>query len=70
MTKVLGTLIVAGLALSACEYMPGTEAYQQAQAERAISQMLIDPASAQFRHVQSHDGFVCGEVNGKNRMGA
>jgi hypothetical protein len=30
---------------------------------------LTDPGSAQFRNVVQMPGYVCGEVNAKNRMG-
>lgn len=60
------------LGLSACDRL-------KKEAEGAAADRLIDPASAQFRNVAQHerakadksrDKFVCGEVNGKNRMGA
>ena len=39
--------------------------------EEAVAYDLIDPSSAQFREVrQTDDGTWCGQVNGKNRMGA
>ena len=55
---------------TACEFMPGTEAYGVAQSKRVVAELLIDPSSAQFQNVVSRTGFVCGEINGKNRMGA
>jgi hypothetical protein len=37
---------------------------------QAVRESLLDPSSAQFRSVrQMPNGAVCGEVNGKNRMG-
>lgn len=60
---------VLALGLAACEFMPGTEAHRVAQAKRAVATMLIDPASAQFRNVSARNGYVCGELNGKNRTG-
>ena len=31
---------------------------------------LLDPKSAQFRDLRYIDTYVCGQMNGKNRMGA
>jgi hypothetical protein len=47
----------------------------QQKAQQLVADQLIDPSSAQFRNVRtvspSYGGKrVCGEVNGKNRMGA
>ena len=44
----------------------------KSKAEKAVAAQLIDPSSAQFRRVVvSPDRVVvCGEVNGKNRLGA
>jgi len=66
---LIATLAVT-LGLTACQYIPGTDAYQEAKAREAVARTLIDPDSARFRNVESRDGTVCGEVNGKNRMGA
>jgi len=41
-----------------------------AKAKALVSAQLIDPDSAKFRNVREHGAIVCGEVNGKNRMGA
>jgi hypothetical protein len=35
----------------------------------AIRNLLLDPASAQFRTLHSGPNLVCGKVNAKNRMG-
>jgi len=44
------------------------------KAKDAAAALLIDPSSAQFRNVHTGDddslGTVCGEINGKNRLGA
>lgn len=56
--------------LGGCDLVPGSGAYRENQARAAAAQLLIDPASAQFRNVADRDGAVCGEINGKNRMGA
>lgn len=40
------------------------------EAKAAVTALLKDPASAQFRHVfEGVAGFVCGEVNAKNAFG-
>lgn len=40
-------------------------------AQDAVAYNLLDPDSAKFREVRTTDtGAVCGQVNGKNRMGA
>lgn len=58
------------LALSACDKVPGTDAYKIAQAKEIVSKDLIDPSSPMFRNLSVHSDVVCGEINGKNRMGA
>lgn len=59
---------ILALALCAC-----TSAEQKAtdEALAAVRAAMVDPASAQFRGVWRNEvtGAVCGEVNGKNRMG-
>lgn len=47
---------------------PDEVAVQKVQDKVAYG--LIDPSSAQFRDVFVRDGWVCGQVNGKNRLGA
>jgi hypothetical protein len=66
---VIGAVFVMTL-LWGCEFIPGTAEYQEAKARSAVAQTLIDPSSAQFRNVTAREGAVCGEINGKNRMGA
>ncbi|MBX7497235.1 hypothetical protein K3172_15350 [Qipengyuania sp. 6B39] len=40
-------------------------------AQDAVAYNLLDPDSAKFREVRTTDtGAVCGQINGKNRMGA
>jgi hypothetical protein len=56
--------------LAACDRIPGTDAYQIREAEKSAADQLIDPTSAQFRNVVVQGITVCGEINGKNRMGA
>lgn len=64
------TVCLLALGAAACEFMPGSEAYQVAQAKRRVAELLIDPASAEFRNVSVRGEYVCGELNGRNRMGA
>lgn len=43
----------------------------ESEATEQVARDLFDPSSAQFRDVSEvADNLVCGEVNGKNRMGA
>lgn len=63
-------VLVAALALAGCSDIPGTSANKVKVAKKAASDLLIDPSSAQFRSVQAVTNGVCGEINGKNRMGA
>lgn len=56
--------------VSGCEFMPGTQAYKVALAKRSVAELLLDPASAEFRNLSVRNGHVCGEINGRNRMGA
>lgn len=58
--------------LASCDMVPGTDAHLQRRAKDAAKEMLIDPDSAQFRKVAAaKDGSgICGEINGRNRMGA
>jgi hypothetical protein len=58
------------LLLGGCDFIPGTDSYQESKARDAVTRNLVDPSSAQFRNVGVHGDLVCGEVNGKNRMGA
>ena len=68
-------LIISMLcAATACDKIPGTEAHKlrtsMEGARAAAAYGLIDPSSAQFRDVTVSNDFACGEVNGKNRLGA
>ena len=40
------------------------------QVKNLAAAELRDPSSAQFRNVERHRTFVCGEINGKNGYGA
>lgn len=67
--------MVAVLAcLVGCDRIPGTPLYKQGIGTAAVAVDMIDPDAAKFRNVRlvTRNGFesVCGEVNGKNRMGA
>lgn len=64
-TTKLAVGLTVTLSLSACDSKID-------RAKEAVARDLIDPSSAQFRDVKlSDDGFtVCGEINGKNRLGA
>jgi hypothetical protein len=62
--------VAAALLTSGCDLVPGTAAYAEKRARGAAAQLLIDPGSAQFRNVANRDTAVCGEINGRNRMGA
>lgn len=57
-------VIAIALASSACG------ASVQNEAQEAVARDLRDPASAQFRDVKVYPKYVCGEVNGKNGVGA
>lgn len=41
----------------------------KSEAEDAVRNAMRDPDSATFRNVESREGVVCGEVNGKNGYG-
>lgn len=73
MRQLLVTILVVGT-VSACDKIPGTDAYERRTsiegAEAAAAYILIDPSSAQFRNLTLKNNTACGEVNGKNRMGA
>lgn len=63
-------VLVIGLALCGCSFIPGTSAYKIERAQEEAAKALIDPSSAQFRSVRVSKDAVCGEINAKNRMGA
>ena len=52
----------------------GISACSEQKAKQLAADQLIDPGSAQFRNVHTVSSAagsrVCGEINGKNRMGA
>jgi hypothetical protein len=58
--------------VSACDRLPGTEAYAIRIAEDRVARLLLDPDSAVFTEVVAYGSQherVCGVVNGRNRMG-
>ena len=62
--------MLACSACAACDSVPGTDAHDEQKAKRSVSELLIDPITADFRNVVVMKGAVCGEVNAKNKMGA
>ena len=63
-------IVLAALLLGACQFVPGSDQQKISAAEKSVAEQLRDPASAQFRNSRIKDGWVCGEVNGKNAYGA
>lgn len=65
-----GVVFVLGVALSV---KPILGYMHVAEVKKVVRSQLIDPSSAQFRNVAVMSRLtgesVCGEVNGKNRMG-
>lgn len=65
MGKKSQIVVLVSFLLSACI---------ERDAEKAAAEQLIDPDSAKFRNLRTIENaageFVCGEINGKNRMGA
>lgn len=74
MNKRSSTWLVVLLLPAACQYIPGTKDNVRVKAQQKVAEMLYDPSSAQFRNVAVLDSgkarATCGEINGKNRMGA
>ena len=72
--RIIGLILGAGLCLAGCQ--SSADRRLIGEAKDAITRELSDPASAQFRGVRvgagkaaQELGFVCGEVNGKNKFG-
>lgn len=57
------------IALSGCQYIPGTPQHSIETAKAAVAAQLKDPASAQFTEVSASSDTVCGYVNGRNSFG-
>lgn len=75
----LQIIAVAALALASCDRIPGTDAYKIKVSEKVVADGMYDPAAAQFRNAMMRtvpevggkiSDAYCGEVNGKNQMGA
>lgn len=58
----VGAVLVAG-GLMAVDFI------DVQRAKRVVGASLFDPSSAQYRDVDQHGQFLCGEVNAKNRLG-
>ena len=66
-----GWMVGMACLVAGCGSIPGTNAYKMKHAQATAAESLIDPSSVQFRSVRvGKEGGVCGELNGKNRMGA
>lgn len=65
-------LVVAAAAFlcSGCDRIPGTEGFAEEKAKRVVREQWLDPTTAEFSKVETRSGTVCGEVNGKNKLGA
>ena len=66
----VGKALLCTVALFSCAGCNALLGTSEEKAKRAVTEQLIDPTSAQFRNVHSLGESVCGEVNGKNKMGA
>ncbi|MCC4295856.1 hypothetical protein [Brevundimonas aurantiaca] len=62
-------IIVAVLLLGGCQFVPGSDQQRIEAAQKRVASELRDPAGAEFRNSRIKDGWVCGEVNGKNAYG-
>ena len=58
------------ITLGSCRFIPGTQANEIAEAQKAVRYRLNDPDAGQFRNDRVIGRMVCGEVNAKNRLGA
>lgn len=66
----IGKALLCTAALFSCAACDAVLGQSEEKAKRAVTELLIDPVSAQFRNVHTLGESVCGEVNGKNKMGA
>lgn len=62
-------IFVAVLLLGACQFVPGSDQQRIEAAQKRVASELRDPTGAEFRNSRIKDGWVCGEVNGKNAYG-
>lgn len=77
MKRMLYALGMMGISLSACQYVPGTDAAHEREARAALDRTLNDAPAARFKDIRVVDGpkagqpkLLCGLVNAKNRLGA
>lgn len=66
----LVTALVAIAALAGCSEREGSDGSSEASMRDWVVRDFNDPNSADFRGVRRVSGAWCGEVNGKNLMGA
>lgn len=64
------TCVVLLVSTVGCSGLAGDASAVENQAKELAAALLIDPGSAQFRNVRIREDEVCGEINGKNRLGA
>ena len=69
-TLTLATIALAVIAAVASGHARESFLSNEAIAHKRVAPSLFDPSSAQFRHLSTRDGVLCGEVNAKNRYGA
>jgi hypothetical protein len=66
-------LVMIAATLVGCQYLSGTDAASEREAQDAIRNVMNDPGSAQFRSMKVNEAngsaLVCGEANGKNALG-
>ncbi|HQS97325.1 MAG: hypothetical protein B7X90_11180 [Novosphingobium sp. 17-62-19] len=67
--KGLGVVLVAAL-LAYAVLGSGVLEKGYGDIENAVASKLRDPSSAEFRNIMQGSSATCGEVNGKNALGA
>jgi hypothetical protein len=65
----MGVGVALALSCTGCGLLD-SGAGEEEEGKQLAAAVLIDPTSAQFRDVHHYRHVVCGQVNGKNRMGA
>lgn len=68
-------VVAAALALTSCQWIPGTPQASVEKAKSVVREELVDGKSAQFENVvvanvTGRGEMVCGWVNGRNSFGA
>lgn len=63
-------ILGAALAVSGCQFIPGSDQAKVAAAQKLAAASLKDPGSVQFRATVANGPYVCGEMNGRNSFGA